>query len=292
MVSDVEFDAQGERLLAVQIGSTHVWNAKTFEHERALNGQKFGMLHACFAPDGRWLATGSCGNNLSQEDPTEARIWDASTGVQTAVIDDLGYRVLPSFRRDGKALLVSSETRADAIVLHFDAKRTTTKLAGPSCGFAWSAWSPDGETVLTVSPDFTGRLWNADTGKELRVLRGHTGYMLLCEFSPDGKEASTTSWADRTTRIWNVKTGKERLVLSGHASRPTAAHFAPDGRVFASADAAGSGLVFDLENGKPVAQLEGHTGIVCALEFTPDSKRIVTGACDECVRIWANPFAK
>jgi WD40 repeat protein len=291
-VSDVEFDALGERLLAVQVGSTHVWNAKTFELEHALSGQKLGMLYAHFSPDAQRLATGSAGNGLKLDDPTEARVWDASTGEQVALLENMGYRALPSFRGDSKALLVSAQSSFDAIVLHLDEKHTTTKLTGHSGDIGWSAWSPDGKTVLTCSMDFSGQLWDADTGNELHVLRGHTGYPLSCEFSPNGKEASTTSRVDRTTRVWNVKTGKERLVLSGHTDRPTAAHFAPDGRAFASADASGHVLVFELERGKVVAQLDGHKDIISSLDFSPDSKRIVTGGFDGCVRIWANPLMK
>jgi WD40 repeat protein len=156
----------------------------------------------------------------------------------------------------------------------------------------WSAWSPDSKSVITIGTDFVGRVWNADTGRETRTLEGHTGYGLLCGFSPDGKEASTTSFVDRTTRIWNVKTGKSRLVLEGHTERPIVAGFSPDGREFASADAAGHALVFELEHGKVVAQLDGHEGIVSALAFTPDSKRIVTAGHDGLVRIWANPLSK
>jgi len=44
--------------------------------------------------------------------------------------------------------------------------------------------------------------------------------------------------------------------------------------------------------GKIAAQLDGHTDIVSELEFSPDSKCIVTGSNDGTVRGWANPLAK
>jgi WD40 repeat protein len=61
---------------------------------------------------------------------------------------------------------------------------------------------------------------------------------------------------------------------------------------FASFDAAGHGLLFELEHGTIVTKFEGHTGIVAALDFTPDSKRIATGAYDGTVRIWSSPPTK
>ncbi len=291
-VTDVEFDLRGERLLAAYYDRTRIWNARSFELEQSLKGQRLGMLRACFSPDGRWVATGSCGSGAEPDQPTEARVWNASTGEQVALVEDLAFRVLPSFSPESTRLLASSGNVPELFVLELGGKRAPRKLKAHSKGIAYSAWSPDGKTVLSVSSDLTGRLWNAESGKVLHVLEGHTGYLLRCEFSPDGLEASTTSWADRTTRVWNVKSGKERLELEGHDERPTAVHYAPDGRAIASFDAAGRGILFELQRGKIVARFDGHTDITTAIDFRPDSKWIVSGSYDGTVRVWSNPLVK
>lgn len=65
----------------------------------------------------------------------------------------------------------------------------------------------------------------------------------------------------------------------------TAAMDAGDGRV-AVFDAAGKGFVFTADDpGRPVARLEGHTGLVNQAAFTPDGL-LVTGALDGSVRVW------
>lgn len=289
---DVEFDPTGTRIVVVQPGATRLWSAKTFALERTLEEQKLGMFRACFSPDGKLLAIGSIGNSTSPEDATEARIWDLANGTLVAVVPNLTFRVRPTFGPDGKALLVSSEATGRLCTIKLDESHAIRQFGGRVGGVAYSSWSPDGKTVLSVSADHCGRLWNADTGRELHVLRGHTGYMLCCEFSPDGKEASTTSWADRTTRIWDVVKGKERLVLKGHSDRPLHTQFAPDGRSLVSVDAVGVGLLFELRQGKIAARYEGHVGLVTSLDFTTDSKFVLTGGHDGSVRIWKNPAAK
>ena len=38
-----------------------------------------------------------------------------------------------------------------------------------------AAFSGDGKRVVTASDDNTARIWDAESGKEIAVLKGHTG---------------------------------------------------------------------------------------------------------------------
>jgi WD40 repeat protein len=61
-----------------------------------------------------------------------------------------------------------------------------------------AAFSADGKRVLTASDDNTARIWDAESGAEIAVLKGHT-----LAFSGDGKRMLTVS-DDNTARIWDV----------------------------------------------------------------------------------------
>jgi WD40 repeat protein len=58
---------------------------------------------------------------------------------------------------------------------------------------SFAAFSPDGVRIVTASEDKTARIWDAATGKEVAVLRGHEGAVLSAAFSPDGSQILTTS---------------------------------------------------------------------------------------------------
>jgi hypothetical protein len=57
--------------------------------------------------------------------------------------------------------------------------------------------------VATASTDNSARIWDADSGKEIVLLKGDTGVVCSAGFSPDGKRVVTAS-EDSTARIWDV----------------------------------------------------------------------------------------
>ena len=75
-------------------------------------------------------------------------------------------------------------------------------------------FSPDGKLVVTASADHTARVWDAVTGMQRTVLRGHDGPVLSAGFSPDGTHVLTAS-GDNTARVWDAASGIGRVVLKG-----------------------------------------------------------------------------
>ena len=54
-----------------------------------------------------------------------------------------------------------------------------------------AAFSADGKLVLTGSWDHTARLWDAESGKELRTFAGHADGVYSVAFAPDGRQVLT-----------------------------------------------------------------------------------------------------
>jgi WD40 repeat protein len=75
------------------------------------------------------------------------------------------------------------------------------------------AWSPDGRTLATGSPDDTVILWDAATHKPRATLAGPGDGVVALVWSPDGKQIAISDYD--TTRLWNAATGRLRLRLKG-----------------------------------------------------------------------------
>ena len=64
-----------------------------------------------------------------------------------------------------------------------------------------AAFSPDGKYVSSSGADGTARLWDIQTGEEVRCFSGHKDEVRDVTFSPDGKYILTAS-SDGTARLW------------------------------------------------------------------------------------------
>ena len=147
-----------------------------------------------------------------------------------------------------------------------------------------AAFSPDGTHIVTASDDKTARIWDAATGDEIKVLRGHENSVLSAVFSPDGTRIVTASW-DRTARVWDVATGNEIKALQ-HKSVVRCAALSPDGTRIVTASDDRTARIWNAATGDEVKVLHGHRGEVAFAAFSPDGTRIVTASADGTARIW------
>jgi WD40 repeat protein len=63
------------------------------------------------------------------------------------------------------------------------------------------AVTPDGRRAVSASADDTLKVWDLETGRELRTLEGHTDWISAVAVTPDGRRAVSAS-ADQTLRVW------------------------------------------------------------------------------------------
>jgi WD40 repeat protein len=145
------------------------------------------------------------------------------------------------------------------------------------------ALSPNGQRLAAGAADGSVRLWDSQTGKLVRTLRGHRDEVLSVAFSPDGKELLSGS-RDGDARIWNLSNGAA-TVLRAHGGPVFDANFSSDGRWIVTAGPTTAGI-WPAATGRLAFLLHGPGPVIRAALFVPRSLRIFTAGDDGTVRTY------
>jgi eukaryotic-like serine/threonine-protein kinase len=148
------------------------------------------------------------------------------------------------------------------------------------------AFSPDGRTAVTASPDGTARLWDAFTGEPRGAPLRHGGGVMQAAFSPDSRHLITAS-LDRTARLWEVADGRPRGAPLRHRGPVRSVAFSPDGRTVLTGSNDGAAQIWEVASQRPLGPPLRHKDWVQQVVFRPDGNVAITaGQADKTVRLW------
>ncbi len=253
---------------------------------RRFEGHTDPVNSVCFSPDGQKV--------LSAGSDRQVRLWNAQTGAwisryteprceaASAAFTPDGRRVMSGagFRPQSPSTAESSE----GVVRLYDVAswQELRRFDGHKELVRGVAFSPDGRLALTGSIDQTMRLWDVETGREVRVFK-HGGWLSECKvlsvaYAPNGQFVVSGN-NDRTIRLWDVNTGQEVRRFLGHEHTIPCIVFSPDGRRLLSAGCEDNTVrLWDVATGQELRRFTGTTGKVWSVAFTPDGRRALSGS--------------
>ena len=151
------------------------------------------------------------------------------------------------------------------------------------------AFNHDGTLLATTGEDGAARIWDPDTGETLHTVESPDAGDLGVSgpsFSPDGSRFAAAWPGDGVVKVLDLGTGRVVQEIRS-VPHPGGTSFDPSGaRIAVGSDTGPMAAVSDVESGDEVFTLEGHSGVVTDIAWSPDGKSIATASQDRSARIF------
>jgi WD40 repeat protein len=147
-----------------------------------------------------------------------------------------------------------------------------------------STFSPDEKYLLTGGLDYTARLWDVATGKEIRRFLGNREPVDMVSFLPDGRRIVTHS-DNGPLILWERDTGRTLRRFEGKPNSDPFFQFSPDGTWLLTVTGDGDTNSWDALTGEHRGQLGRHGGPPRYIEFSPENERAIL-TFERAVLIW------
>lgn len=283
-VNFVVFGSDGTLATTGDDGAAVAWDPKTGEEKGRIQGPEEGLVVGpSLSADGSLMSAAWFDEGI-------VRVADVSSGrlVHEITLDDGAWSTALS--PDGRSLAIGGWDPPSVVVVDLASGREL-RLDG----FDWPqvfevSWSPNGRWIAATGDDYA-RVWDAATGTQRAVLRGHTAFTYGLDWSADSTRIATGS-ADGTARVWDRidDGGREVLALSGSGTHNgiIGVAFSPDGRrLLVGGERTTAATIFDVgltgnaEWANVPAPL-AYTGV----DFFPDGQRFVASSEGVSATIW------
>lgn len=268
-------------------GSVRVWNVSDQKLQATFAKHSKPITSIAFSPDSKLIVTAST-------DKT-ARVWDASTGAEQIAFTKHAQTInSAAFSVDGNLVVTASD---DKTVRVWDAKTGDEKFALTQDDQVLNAmFSPNGEFLLTERHFLyrTATVYQFKPLPQVGTLKmiTETDGILNAVFSPNSQFIAAVGFDPGTAGfegslvLLNTTSWKNSTALSDFRDLAQSVTFSSDSQRIVTAGNDGTARIWEIQTGKLMAILRGHTGGLRRARFTADNRFVVTASGDGTARVW------
>jgi WD40 repeat protein len=248
-IRSIAVSKDGKRALTgSQDHTMRLWDLTKGTEIKTFKGHTSWTWQVCFSPDEKQaLSSGGVDGTL--------KLWDIEKGSEEKSFD-----CFPGVAKDKRLWCYAA-----------DFSRDGKYVLGSDAGVP-KDHKDDQEIAYSI------RLFDVGSGKQVRQLKGHTGYIWRAYYSPDGKRIASVGANDRTFRIWDPE--KTEPLVTGkdaHEDNVVGLAWTPDSKQILTSGRDQVCKLWDAETGKLVKTITGFGDDIEAVAFSKDGKRFLAG---------------
>jgi WD40 repeat protein len=275
------FSSEGN--LAVS-GSTDktvkLWDIHGGQQIKTLEGHSDDIFFVAFSPDGKQVFSASADNTF--------KVWDFKSGKNIKTLkQDYHFIDSAAVSPDGKKALIGTSALSFPLrMVDIKTGKVVKSLNGHYDLVYSISITPDGNYVVTLSKDETAKLWNLNTGNEIKTTHPLAWFFSMTALSPDGSYILTTNKKD--ILLIETSTGKVIKKLRGHSGFVSSVAFCLNGKYALSGSEDKTVRLWHLKSGKEVECLRNDMGDVVSItvSLNGNGKNALFMNYDQEVQLW------
>jgi len=290
-VKTIAYSSDGQHLaVGGSDKNIHIYDFEKRSWRKPLSGHSGPINSLSFSPDGRTLI--SC----SEDKFIKIWNWREGNAIQNLKYDEdvLGIKKV-SFSPNGLLFLMISDrgsfrlwsTQSGEIIRNTgtdDAYISTDTILGHnSLSVIDAFFSKDGKRIITAHGSGLLRIWDVDTGKQLKDCNLDQQISFV-QISPDDKQVlAATGISDETqVKLLDVTNGEELAHFDDEQTKfLQAIALSVDGKYFATSDVVGDALLWSTDERQPIHRLNIGSSGRDSIAFSPDGKTLAIGGMNQ-----------
>lgn len=273
-ITSVSADRNGRLLCAGdQNGLLGIWDLAAEQQPDIIQIGSDWITKVAFNPTGEFIAVADNDGVCHIWDTRQKRVRARLSGPRMGAVWSV------AFTPDSRNLLTGN---FDGTVRKWDPETgmELTQVQAHEKDVAWLGLDDKGTRLVTSGADFVTRLWSVDDLKLLEEFEGQWGGIL----SPDKRQLISIEAESGKVQKHSIDRKEPALTIALTSPIASRKEYNLDFQIdFVSQrmilpGVGGETLLYGLEATNDVIELKGHTGFATKAAFSPDSKRIATGA--------------
>jgi WD40 repeat protein len=142
-----------------------------------------------------------------------------------------------------------------------------------------------GQDIIAFDSVNNVDLYNFNLRQHLKTLKGHVSQINTVTFSPDGKTLASGS-EDGQVRVCDWQASDSLEICIEIATSINTVAISGNSPFLAVGSDESKILLLNLATRQEYIELDGHSGAVCSLAFSPDGQRLASGSRDDTIKVW------